>query len=135
MPDDKHYWKYRVYHEPESNKLIGHPVPVDAVFQAKLLPNGEEEWKELEEVEGTFFVLRPENDHHARVAIAAYAYSCRKDLPHLAADLIGMIEALEWEEETGQHRDDFPIDSDDRVDEEGKLTEASVSYLHDRSKE
>ena len=65
--------------------------------------------------------------------MAAYAYSCRKELPHLAADLIGMIESLEWEEETGQHRDDLPIDSSDRMDASGEhLGQGAVSYLRDK---
>lgn len=128
MPKDEHYWKYRVFHEPSASEGIGHPVPMEALF---LSDETTDEYTEASEVKGAFFVLRPEHDHHARVAMAAYAYSCRKELPHLAADIIGMIEALEWEEETGQHRDDLPIDSDDRMEDE-HLGSSAVSYLRDK---
>ena len=136
MPSDEHYWKYRVFHEPSAHEDIGHPVPIYACHQVE--PDNEdlEDWATVKEVQGSFFVLRPENDHHARVAMAAYAYSCRKELPHLAADLIGMIESLEWEEETGQHRDDLPVTSEDRMDASGdQLNEATISYLRDKKEE
>ncbi len=127
MPKDEHYWKYRVFHEPPDEDDIGHPVPIEALY---LTDEITDEWSSAKEVEGTFFVLRPEHDHHARVAIAAYAYSVRVELPHLAADLIGMIEGIEWEEETGQHRDDLPTDSNDSMDASGEhLGQAAVSYL------
>ena len=137
MPKDEHYWKYRVFHEPSAHEDIGHPVPVEALYLNVISDEDEvETWKELKEVEGSFFVLRPEKDHHARVAMAAYAYSCRKELPHLAADIIGMIESLEWEEETGQHRDDLPVTSEDRMDSTGDhLNEATISYLRDKKEE
>lgn len=100
MPDrDQHYWKYRVFREPATTGEIEHPVPIKAEY----LDNEDgdwEEWADLEEVDGTFFVLRPENDHHARVAMAAYAYSCRQEFPRLASDIIQMIEELEWEEDS-----------------------------------
>lgn len=135
MHKDTHYWKYRVFHEPliDEDDVIGHPVEIEVTYLSNEMTG---EWSEVEEVKGTFFVLRPENDHHARVAMAAYAYSCRKELPHLAADLIGMIESLEWEEETGQHRDDLPVTSEDRMDAAGDhLGETAISYLRDKSEE
>ena len=136
MPKDEHYWKYRVFHEPSAHEDIGHPVPIYACHQVE--PDNEdlEYWATVKEVQGSFFVLRPEKDHHARVAMAAYAYSCRKEMPHLAADIIGMIEQLEWEEETGQHRDDLPMTSEDRMDATGDhLNEATISYLRDKKEE
>ncbi len=134
MPKDEHYWKYRVFHEPsiDENDEIGHPVEMSAMY----ISVEPDEWEDVKEVTGSFFVLRPENDHHARVAMAAYAYSCRKELPHLAADIIGMIDQLEWEEETGQHRDDLPVTSEDRMDASGdQLNEATISYLRDKTQE
>jgi hypothetical protein len=108
MPDrDEHYVKYRVFHEPEDVGDLGHPVPIEAEYPMQIDSHGT--WsliRSLEEVEGLFFVLRPENDHYARVAMAAYAYACRKEYPHLASDIIQMIEELEWQEETGQYGDD-----------------------------
>lgn len=94
MPDkDEHYVKYRVFHEPDVlpsiERKYGHPVPVEANYLFSEDSNFQT-WEDLEEVEGTFFVLRPEGDEYARIALAAYAYSCRKEFPHLAADLIQM---------------------------------------------
>lgn len=134
MPDrDEHYVKYRVFHEPsEINENIGHPVPVEAIYATLIHPDGTWVGEEiLNEVEGLFFVLRPEQDHYARQAIAAYAYACRRTHPHLAADLIAMIESLEWEEETGQHRDDMPLESEDYLEGE-HLSDNVVQMLKQR---
>lgn len=108
MPDrDEHYVKYRVFREPTAHINIGHPVPINAEFLAEPENiSGIETWEVLEEVDGAFFVLRPENDNYARIAIAAYAYACRQEFPHLAVDLIQMIEGIEWEESTGQYSND-----------------------------
>ena len=38
--------------------------------------------------EGVFFVLKPGTDIHARVAVMAYAESCRSSKPKLAEDLV-----------------------------------------------
>lgn len=48
------------------------------------------------EVEVFTFVLKPNNDHHARVAIAAYAASCAIDKPLLSKDLYDLIGGDEW---------------------------------------
>jgi len=124
MPErDEHYDKYRVFYEPPDGAIeedVGHPVPVKTEFMVTSDDgHGLEIWAELEEAEGMFFVLRPENDIYARIAMATYAYACRQEFPHLAADLIVMIESLEWEEQTGMHRDDFPVDSDDYMESIG----------------
>jgi len=119
MPDkDQLYIKYRVYHEPtltpHMEDKVGHPVPVKSTY----LEHDDHEfetWTEMEEVMGLYFVLRPEGDHHARVAMAAYAYSCRQEFPHLAADIIKMVEEIEWEEQTGGNKGDFPLDDEDYI--------------------
>lgn len=38
-----------------------------------------------------YFVLDPKHDRHARVALAAYAESVRRDYPHLSDDLRAMV--------------------------------------------
>lgn len=40
-----------------------------------------------EEVAGPTFTLLPDHDHHAKVAVRAYADSCESENPELAADL------------------------------------------------
>lgn len=136
MPErDEHYWKYRVFHEPTPTQDIGHPVPIKASY-LDYENKDEEVWANLEEVEGNFFVLRPEGDHHARVAMAAYAYSCRKDFPNLAADILGIINMIEWEEETGQSQGDFPLERDDYLNPNGEgLDDNVVQFLRRRFEE
>jgi hypothetical protein len=122
MPDrDELYDKYRVFYEPHDvDADIGHPAPIKAEYlQVGEDDHGIETWGELQEADGLHFVLRPEGDVYARIAMATYAYACRKEFPRLAADIIVMIEGLEWEEETGQHRDDFPMDRDDYMESIG----------------
>lgn len=45
------------------------------------------------------FVLQPTKDHHARVAILAYARSVKAENPKLAADLFIWLEKLEDEDD------------------------------------
>ncbi len=45
----------------------------------------------LEQVEEFCFVLKPGTDHHARVAIAAYAQSVMGDSPLLGEELMQII--------------------------------------------
>lgn len=95
MPDrDMLYEKYRVFHNPDPNdyaSVIGSSgVKIRAEFFAgndteKM--HGGEIWLPLEEVEGFAFVLKPETDHHARVALAAYMASCANEFPQLSDDL------------------------------------------------
>lgn len=114
MPDrDEHYIKYRVFHEPTDEMVeddVGHPVPMKVEHMVSQADDkGFEIWAQMDEIEGVFYVLRPEGDHHARVAMAAYAYSCMEEFPRLASDLLMLIETLRWEAETGQHRNDYPL--------------------------
>lgn len=43
------------------------------------------------ETPGWCFVLAPETDRHAKVALAAYAASCAADYPYLARDLYAKL--------------------------------------------
>lgn len=47
-----------------------------------------------QEVEGAF-VLKPETDKHARIALAAYAESARGENNALARDLIAWLEMIQ----------------------------------------
>jgi hypothetical protein len=55
--------------------------------------------------EAQYFVLRVDKDPHARVALAFYAQSVRRDNPQLADDIERWIEELlTWTgDETGEH--------------------------------
>ena len=46
-----------------------------------------------EEERGPTFTLLPDHDLHARIALRAYAFSCREDNPGLAADLVALADA------------------------------------------
>lgn len=78
------YEKYRVFKEPDDAET--HPVQVDAFWMKSRTKR-----IELEEVEDFVFVLKPDTDPHALVALSAYAMSVKKDKPHLAADLWSVI--------------------------------------------
>lgn len=108
MPVDELYVKYRVFREPDHLTLKHDkldPVPMHASFLTE--ENKEfEVWDEAEEIDGLFFVLRPETDHHARVALAAYIQSCYEEFPKLSADLDGMLQGANWIVDTGG--DDHP---------------------------
>jgi len=86
MPDkDQLYPKYLVFH---------HPQALYDFTEAKTIVVGgdaEEEETFLVEVDGFFFVLKPDTDKHARVALAAYAESVADEFPGLAKDLRGYL--------------------------------------------
>lgn len=72
------YDKYRVYHTDA--------IPAD--------------WGSSDEladarVDGFVFVLRPDHDYHARVALAAYMESVRGFNPTLAEDIGGALDLLD----------------------------------------
>ena len=50
--------------------------------------------KDGEPAEGVFFVLKPEKDLHARVAVKAYADACKGDDPKLAKDLYDLLDLI-----------------------------------------
>jgi hypothetical protein len=82
------YPKYIVYRWPV--KPLGIEPDIHAVYLSDFSvgPEGPGEvWEEMEQVQVFTFVLKPDTDQHARVAIAAYAESVRPTDPRLAADL------------------------------------------------
>lgn len=93
------YSKYRVFREPQEddarNPVTEHPVHLHPPsFDT---PTKDPKWMmstPLEEVEGFVFVLKPDNDPHARVAIAAYAWSVKGEDPALWGDLMNVL--AEW---------------------------------------
>lgn len=51
--------------------------------------------KDGKAADGIFFVLKPDTDIAARVAMRAYADMCMEDSPELAYDLITWLQELE----------------------------------------
>lgn len=88
------YAKYRVFKEPED--VDEHPVEVQAEWRVL----NEDGWVRnqgvLEEVSTFIFPLKPDTDRHARVALAAYAWSVKNEKPELHTDLMSMLEFLEY---------------------------------------
>lgn len=101
-PDpDGLYEKYRVFKEPEyddaRNPVESHPVELTAFFSSPGIDLAGEEYDvmtQVEEVKSFVFVLKPDTDPHARVAISAYAWSIKDEKPHLFEDL--MLVLGEW---------------------------------------
>lgn len=83
--------KYRVFHDLDVGDERG--VEMDARFLPRNSPTA---FVKAIEVKSFVFVLKPNNDHHARVAIAAYAASCAIDKPALSADLYDLLSQNEW---------------------------------------
>lgn len=112
LNEDGLYYKYRVFKEPErdsqGNPLPEHPIPLDPpLWEANYLDrdgNVVHLVEELEEVTDFIFPLKPDTDHHARVALAAYAASVTEEKPLLARDLFAvlrdLLSHLEAEEQT-----------------------------------
>lgn len=100
-PDAGLYDKYRVFREPK--EAAYHPVEVKATW------HNEEHFDQyskdavipLEEVESFVFVLKPDTDPHARVALATYAASVRPTDPQLAADLDQILTETRYAEGRG----------------------------------
>lgn len=98
---DELFPKYRVFREPEDDlpedrrppSDEGHPVRMIATYPAPLSRSG---YELAEEVQGFLFVLKPDSDHHARVALSAYAASVAPFKPGLAKDLRDVLS--EWGE-------------------------------------
>ncbi len=87
--DDLHI-KYRVFREPQDT-TDDHPVEMTATYE---IDDGFNT-AQAEELTRFVFVLVPESDYHARVAIAAYAASVERDRPALASDLMDVL-AMGW---------------------------------------
>lgn len=101
------YFKYRVFKEPDrdsqGNPPHTHPVNIDPPTWKSTYQNREGEVvhlvEELGEVEEFIFPLKPDTDHHARVAMAAYAASIQEEKPLLAQDLWVLLADVYDEEE------------------------------------
>ncbi len=95
------YDKYRIFKEPQDDGGLAHPVPIYGPYQVppSINPNNYIEGEALsigfrsplEEVQDFVFVLKPDHDRHARVALAAYAWSCMDEKPALAEDLLQVL--------------------------------------------
>lgn len=84
------------FHPPEITEDKGlypkyvvfrHPRQEAEFFLAQYKAPGATSLRHLEEVEDFCFVLKPLKDRHARLALAVYAESVRKDKPRLAAEI------------------------------------------------
>ena len=87
------YPKYIIYRWPEDP--LDEEPEIRAVYMADIVvgPEGPGEiWADLEQPKGFLFVLKPDTDQHARVALSAYAESVRPSNPKLAEDLDGVLE-------------------------------------------
>ena len=85
--EDGLYTKYRVFYEPDDTP--SHPASIHAAYV-----NVDERVRLLKEVEGFIFPLKPDSDHHARIALAAYAISVREEKPALSEDLMDLLDDL-----------------------------------------
>ena len=82
------YPKYIVYRWPDDPLDIEPEIRAVYMADVQIGPEGPGEiWSEMEQVKGFLFVLKPDTDQHARVALAAYAESVRPTDPTLASDL------------------------------------------------
>jgi hypothetical protein len=77
---DSLYEKYRVFKEPDNVK--SHPTPILATYE-----DHHRKIKDVEEIEEFVFVLKPNTDEHALLALKVYAELVERDFPHLAEDL------------------------------------------------
>lgn len=81
------YYKYRVFREPDD--ADDHPVPMDCEYH-----DADNKIRYMEEVKEFVFVLKPDSDPHARVALAAYGQSVRSEKPQLYDDLWEILRDL-----------------------------------------
>ena len=87
------YPKYIVYLWPSDSFDDEPQLRADYLADVTVGPDGQGEvWFEMEQPKGFLFVLKPDTDQHARVALAAYAESVRPSNPRLAEDLDGVLE-------------------------------------------
>lgn len=86
--EDGLYFKYRVFKEPDN--VYTHPTALLASYNS--ITEGAGQMAALaEEVRSFVFVLKPDTDHHARVALAAYAKSVAIEKPRLHNDLMEIL--------------------------------------------
>ncbi|KKM76511.1 hypothetical protein LCGC14_1379270, partial [marine sediment metagenome] len=86
LEEDGLYFKYRVFKEPDD--VYSHPTSMMAFYTIK---GAEMITKLAKEVSSFIFVLKPDTDHHARVALAAYAKSVAIEKPRLHNDLMEIL--------------------------------------------
>lgn len=101
--EDGLYYKYRVFKEPEEAE--SHPVMMTAYYrrdrELENLGENPDPIGYAKEVTDFIFPLKPDTDHHARVALAAYAISVSEEKPHLARDLFDVLRDMMEEVEEG----------------------------------
>lgn len=91
--EDGLYYKYRVFREPDN--VPTHPVLMTAYYKINYELGGKEDpIGYAEEVTDFIFPLKPDTDHHARVALAAYAASVAEEKPRLSKDLFEVLRDL-----------------------------------------
>lgn len=90
-PEDGLVDKYHVFRSPPVEVTGTH-----ASYEGRSLIGGGAISGIMQEVDAFVFVLKPNNDHHARVALAAYAASCAITKPQLSRELYGMLDDGEW---------------------------------------
>lgn len=76
--------------------VFKHPGFEPEVLDAKAFADsaGEYSWStfaDLEHVDDWVFVLKPISDPHARIALAAYAESCKAERPQLSQDIYEVL--------------------------------------------
>lgn len=81
-PTTPNHNQFPLYEHPQEDEFDPHKYTVMANVEGDLF--GERQRKE---VEWWYFVLKPDTDPHARVALAAYAESIRPHRPNLAIEL------------------------------------------------
>lgn len=97
MPEDKlEASKYVVYHHPPFPDDPTKDDWIKAYYFEGVDPEDQGEiWLDMQEVSSFVFVLRPDRDVHARVALAAYIESAKQDYPRLSEELRHVLEVME----------------------------------------
>lgn len=90
--DDGLVDKYRVFRIPGHLARLPNTLNVAPIIEF----DDDGDVAELEEVDAFVFVLKPNHDHHARVALSAYAASCAIEKPQLSKDLYDLLSQDEW---------------------------------------
>lgn len=100
--EDGLYYKYRVFKEPDD--VDTHPYPMTTYYALPMdrdVNRFEDPIRYAKEVTDFIFPLKPDTDHHARVALAAYAVSVSEEKPQLARDLFQVLRDMMEEVEEG----------------------------------
>jgi hypothetical protein len=90
--EDWLYEKYRVFKEPDD--VYEHPAQVQCIYLSTgLLADGDDVWYPMEEVQDFFFVLKPDTDKYALIALKTYAALVEEEYPQLSQDLLSALSA------------------------------------------